>query len=369
MPHELKALWQATVDGMPQRLLASVHDTWLERWGEATYLGARPGILATLHPWSQRLLLPPHRHGVVTGGGPPGVRPMGGGQHRVVAAEAGGHGGLSGPAAGGHPPGVGARDAPAAQGEEAAAGGASAPPAGPPAGARAYPRAVSLWAGGAPRPGPRPAWGAQRAAAAALVRWPRGGLAGCRAGQRPRRPGAPADEAPVPRAVHGALAAAGAPGRGRAGAVLGALGLHPGWRAGPLPTAVGASPWSGAPGRRLAARWRPRGGRAEGVWSGVRPAAGVCRGGAAGWRTTASTAGLGAGGRRGRTAVEGRRGRVWPSDGRRGPLVSRIAPRLGRALPTMLSTTHAVGDVRLPSVRPQGGTGMQAPEAEEQPIP
>ena len=56
MPHELNALWQANVDVMPQLLFASVHDTLLELLGDAKYLGARPGIIATLHTWSQTLV-------------------------------------------------------------------------------------------------------------------------------------------------------------------------------------------------------------------------------------------------------------------------------------------------------------------------
>jgi hypothetical protein len=54
---------------MRRLLLASVHDTLFALLGDARYLGARPGILATLHTWSQTLRLPPHIHGLVTGGG------------------------------------------------------------------------------------------------------------------------------------------------------------------------------------------------------------------------------------------------------------------------------------------------------------
>jgi hypothetical protein len=46
-----------------------VRDTLLELLGDPQYLGATPGIMATLHTWSQTLLLPPHLHGLVTGGG------------------------------------------------------------------------------------------------------------------------------------------------------------------------------------------------------------------------------------------------------------------------------------------------------------
>jgi hypothetical protein len=69
MPHELNALWLANVAGMSGLLCASVHDTLVELLGDATYLGARPGMIATLHTWSQTLLLHPHLHCLVTGGG------------------------------------------------------------------------------------------------------------------------------------------------------------------------------------------------------------------------------------------------------------------------------------------------------------
>jgi Transposase zinc-binding domain/Putative transposase len=69
MPHELNALWLANVEAMSQLLFASVHDTLCELLGDAKYLGATPGVIATLHTWSQTLLLHPHLHCLVTGGG------------------------------------------------------------------------------------------------------------------------------------------------------------------------------------------------------------------------------------------------------------------------------------------------------------
>lgn len=68
-PHELNGLWLANVEAMSQLLFASVHETLLELLGDAKYLGAKPGIIATLHTWSQTLLLHPHIHCLVTGGG------------------------------------------------------------------------------------------------------------------------------------------------------------------------------------------------------------------------------------------------------------------------------------------------------------
>jgi len=69
MPHALNDLWLANVAVMSGLLFASVHDTLLTLLGDRQYLGARPGIIATQHTWSQTLLLHPHLHGLVTGGG------------------------------------------------------------------------------------------------------------------------------------------------------------------------------------------------------------------------------------------------------------------------------------------------------------
>ncbi len=69
MPHELNDLWLANIEGMSQLLFTSVHHTLLELLGDSNYLGAKPGIIATLHTWSQTLLLHPHIHCLVTGGG------------------------------------------------------------------------------------------------------------------------------------------------------------------------------------------------------------------------------------------------------------------------------------------------------------
>jgi len=69
LPHELHDLWQANVAVMTTLLFASVRDTLLEVLGDEAYLGAKPGIIATLHTWSQTLILQPHIHARVTGGG------------------------------------------------------------------------------------------------------------------------------------------------------------------------------------------------------------------------------------------------------------------------------------------------------------
>jgi hypothetical protein len=75
MPHELNALWRANGAVMTQLLCTSVQDTRCELVGDAKYLGARPGIIATLQTWTQTLLLHPPSHCLVTGGGQPGSGP------------------------------------------------------------------------------------------------------------------------------------------------------------------------------------------------------------------------------------------------------------------------------------------------------
>jgi Putative transposase/Transposase zinc-binding domain len=69
IPSELQDLWLVNVAAMTQLLFASVHDTLLELLGDPHYLGATPGLLATLHTWTQTLRLHPHLHALVTGGG------------------------------------------------------------------------------------------------------------------------------------------------------------------------------------------------------------------------------------------------------------------------------------------------------------
>jgi hypothetical protein len=69
MPDELRGLWLVNVKPMTNLLFATVRETLYELLGDAKYLGAQPGIIATLHTWSQTLVLHPHLHCLVTGGG------------------------------------------------------------------------------------------------------------------------------------------------------------------------------------------------------------------------------------------------------------------------------------------------------------
>src|SRR5215472_10053203 len=69
LPHELNPLWLANVPVMTTLLFQAVRDTLGTLLADPKYLGAQPGILAALHTWSQTLVLHPHLHCLITGGG------------------------------------------------------------------------------------------------------------------------------------------------------------------------------------------------------------------------------------------------------------------------------------------------------------
>ena len=54
---------------MANLLFCCAYDTLFELLGDPKYLGAKPGIIASLHTWTKTLLLHPHIHCLVTGGG------------------------------------------------------------------------------------------------------------------------------------------------------------------------------------------------------------------------------------------------------------------------------------------------------------
>jgi Transposase zinc-binding domain/Putative transposase len=68
-PHALNPLWLAHVPVMTTLLLQAVRDTLGTLLAAPQSLGAQPGLLAALHPWSQPLVLHPHLHCLGTGGG------------------------------------------------------------------------------------------------------------------------------------------------------------------------------------------------------------------------------------------------------------------------------------------------------------
>src|SRR5262245_32739974 len=69
LPHDLTPLWLTNVPVMTPLLFQAGRDTLCPLLAAPKYLGAQPGIIAALHTWSQPLVLPPHLHCLVTGGG------------------------------------------------------------------------------------------------------------------------------------------------------------------------------------------------------------------------------------------------------------------------------------------------------------
>jgi hypothetical protein len=69
IPQALNALWLANVRELATCLFHAAWDTLSELLGDPKYLGATPGMLAALHTWGQTLVLHPHLHCLVTGGG------------------------------------------------------------------------------------------------------------------------------------------------------------------------------------------------------------------------------------------------------------------------------------------------------------
>jgi len=66
---ELYDLWRINKKVLSRILFHSARDTLFELLGDEKYLGAQPGLIASLHTWSRTLLLHPHLHVLVTGGG------------------------------------------------------------------------------------------------------------------------------------------------------------------------------------------------------------------------------------------------------------------------------------------------------------
>ncbi len=69
LPHELNDLWLLNVRIMTTLLFTCVRDTLYEFFLDPGHIGAKPGIIATLHTWSQTMILHPHIHSLVTKGG------------------------------------------------------------------------------------------------------------------------------------------------------------------------------------------------------------------------------------------------------------------------------------------------------------
>jgi len=69
LPSELHEVWRWNRQLMTEVLFRSVRETVLTLLSDPKWLGAQPGMLATLHTWSRTLTLHPHVHCLVSGGG------------------------------------------------------------------------------------------------------------------------------------------------------------------------------------------------------------------------------------------------------------------------------------------------------------
>jgi hypothetical protein len=70
LPEELNVLALGNPEVIYDLLFASASETLIEIAADPKHLGARLGILAILHTWGQTLVLHPHLHCIVAGGGP-----------------------------------------------------------------------------------------------------------------------------------------------------------------------------------------------------------------------------------------------------------------------------------------------------------
>jgi hypothetical protein len=69
LPSELHELWQWNRQLMTEVLFSGVRETFSTLLQDPKWLGATPGILATLHTWSRTLAFHVHVHCLVSGGG------------------------------------------------------------------------------------------------------------------------------------------------------------------------------------------------------------------------------------------------------------------------------------------------------------
>lgn len=69
VPHQLNELWRYNKAEFANTLFAAASQTLSQLLADPKYLGGRPGILAALHTWNQKLDIHVHLHVLVTAGG------------------------------------------------------------------------------------------------------------------------------------------------------------------------------------------------------------------------------------------------------------------------------------------------------------
>lgn len=69
IPHELNIIFQYNEALLTNLMFSAVKKILFDLLADSKYLGAKPGIIATFQTWSQTLVLHPHIHCLITGGG------------------------------------------------------------------------------------------------------------------------------------------------------------------------------------------------------------------------------------------------------------------------------------------------------------
>ncbi|MCP4132849.1 MAG: transposase, partial [bacterium] len=69
IPHDLNFFWYINPKLMSDLLFKGVKETLEDFFKDPRHLGATPGIIASLHTWTQTLIRHPHIHCLITGGG------------------------------------------------------------------------------------------------------------------------------------------------------------------------------------------------------------------------------------------------------------------------------------------------------------
>jgi hypothetical protein len=69
IPHDLNDLWRYNMPVMANLLFRTVKKVLFELLADPRYLGATPAVILALHTWGQSLILHPHIHCLISGGG------------------------------------------------------------------------------------------------------------------------------------------------------------------------------------------------------------------------------------------------------------------------------------------------------------
>ncbi|EMI54936.1 transposase, partial [Rhodopirellula sallentina SM41] len=69
IPHSLNSLWRYNKRVFADVLFQAASQSLMQLLDSQAYMGARPGILAALHTWNQKLDVHVHLHVLVSAGG------------------------------------------------------------------------------------------------------------------------------------------------------------------------------------------------------------------------------------------------------------------------------------------------------------